>query len=213
MELWLARHGESTWNHARRFQGRADAELSARGRAQARALAEALAGEGVGGVYTSALVRARETAATCAARLGRVPAVVPDLREVGLGDWEGLAVETVIERYGDHYWRWLQAPADHPPPGGEPLVALAARVTAAVESNRARHAGGRVLAVAHGGTIASFLCGCLGLGANAVWRLRLDNASVTRVAWPAARLLALNDTRHLSRGARGASGLPAGGAA
>lgn len=197
MEILLIRHGESTWNHARRFQGARDAELSARGREQARALSVALAGADVQALYTSPLARARDTAASCAAALGLAATEVADLREVGLGDWEGLSVERVIERYGDHYWRWLTAPGDHPPPGGEALPDLQARVAAAIETIRRRHLGECVVVVSHGGAIASFLCGCLDLSLNAVWRLRLDNASVTRLELPAGRLLSLNDTRHL----------------
>jgi len=197
MEAWLVRHGESTWNHARRFQGARDAELSARGLEQAERLAGALAGGRFDAVYTSPLRRARETAEACAARLGLAPTVLEDLREVGLGDWEGLAVEVVVERYGDQYWRWLTAPGDHPPPGGEPLEALQRRVMAALEAIHGRHPAGRVLVVTHGGVIAAFLGHCLALGLNALWRLRVDNASVSRVALPDARLLALNDTSHL----------------
>jgi len=199
------RHGESTWNQARRFQGARDAELSPRGGAQAQALAAALASQAIDALYTSPLRRARQTAAACGATLGLEPTALDALREVGLGDWEGLSVETVVERYGDHYWRWLMTPADHPPPGGEPMAAFADRVRAAVDALAARHPAGRVLAVTHGGAIAALLCGCLRLGLNAVWRLRIDNASVTRVACPAARLLSLNDTAHLAMATRGAA--------
>lgn len=191
------RHGESTWNQERRFQGARDAALSPQGREQAARLAAALAGEAFDALYTSPLSRARHTAAACAAALGLSATVVADLGEVGLGDWEGLSVEAVVERYGEHYWQWLQTPGDHPPPGGEPMAELRARVAGALETIRRRHPAGRVLVVSHGGAIAAFLCGCLGLSPNAVWRLRLDNASITRVALPERRLLALNDTRHL----------------
>jgi broad specificity phosphatase PhoE len=196
-EVWLIRHGETAWNSVRRFQGACDIELSERGRAQAERLGAALAGERFDGLYTSPLRRARDTAAACGVRLDRAPVVLDGIREVGLGEWEGLPVETVVERYGDHYWRWLAAPHRNPPPGGEPLDALLRRVTAAVESLAARHPAGRVLVVSHGGAIAAFLCGSLGLGLDAIWRLRVDNASVTRIELPAGRLFALNDTRHL----------------
>ena len=205
MELWLVRHGESTWNLARRFQGARDAPLSDRGRAQARALAGRLAGERFEALYTSPLARARDTATACGERLGLPPVPVDGLREIGLGDWEGLPVETVVERYGEHHRRWLETPGDHPPPGGEAVVSLIARARLAIEAIRARHAEGRVLAVSHGGAIASVLVGCLGLGPNAIWRLRLENTSITRLRLPEGRLLGLNDTRHLA-------GLGTGGA-
>lgn len=198
VELWLVRHGQSTWNQVRRFQGAQDAELSDRGRAQARALAGALAATAFDAFYTSPLRRARDTARACAEAVGLEPEPVDELREVGLGDWEGLPVETVVERYGEHYWRWLTMPADYPPPGGEPMAALQARVGAAIERIRLRHPTGRVLAVTHGGAIAAFLCGCLALGLNAVWRLRVDNTAITRVLLPGGRLLALSHAAHLA---------------
>jgi alpha-ribazole phosphatase len=198
IDLWLVRHGETVWNRERRFQGARDVELSARGREQAAALASALAGHAFAALYTSPLGRARETAAACGAVLGLEATVAPDLREVGLGDWEGLTVDTVVERDGDGYWRWLTRPADHRPPGGEPMDAFQRRVTCALDGLGARHPGAAVLAVTHGGAIAAALCHCLALGLNALWRLRIENTSVTRLRWPAGRLQTLNDTRHLA---------------
>ena len=77
------------------------------------------------------------------------------------------------------------------------MTALVARVRGAVEAIRARHPEARVAAVTHGGLIASVLCDVLALGPNAVWRLRIDNTSITRVGWPARRRLSLDDTAHL----------------
>ena len=207
MECWLVRHGESTWNSVGRFQGGLDAPLSPRGLSQARALAAGLATTRFDGLYTSPLRRARDTAAACRAATGLEPVAVEGLREVGLGDWEGLTLETVLARDGDRYRRWLEAPVDHPPPGGEPMEGLAGRVRAALDELWRRHAGGRILVVSHGGAISSALCGWLGRPLNAIWSLRLDNASITRVELPAGRLLALNETGHLA-GAAGAAVAP-----
>ena len=198
MECWLVRHGESTWNSAGRFQGGLDAPLSPRGLSQARALAAGLARTRFGGLYTSPLSRARETAAACETALGLAAVAMDDLREIGLGDWEGLALETVRAREGERYRRWLEAPVEHPPPGGEPLGGLAARVRAALDALCSRHPEGRVLVVSHGGAIASALCAWLGRPLNAIWTLRLDNASITRVVLPAGRVLAFNETGHLA---------------
>ena len=198
MECWLVRHGESTWNSEGRFQGGLDAPLSARGRAQAAALAAELASIRFDAVYTSPLSRAHETARVCGAALGLAPVAIEDLREIGLGAWEGLTLETVRAQQGEHYRRWLHAPVDHPPPGGEPMAGLADRMRAALDTVCARHADGRVLVVSHGAAISSALCGWLGRPLNAIWSLRLDNASITRVVLPAGRLLGWNETAHLA---------------
>jgi broad specificity phosphatase PhoE len=198
MEIWLVRHGESTWNAVRRFQGGRDAPLSPRGRLQARALAAEVASLRFDALYASPLSRARDTAAPCGAALGLEAVPVDDLREIGLGDWEGRTLESVLAQDGERYERWLREPLAHAPPGGEPMTALAARVQDALARLAARHRGGRVLVVSHGGVIASALCGWLGRSLDSIWTLRLDNASITRVGLPEGRVLVLNETGHLA---------------
>jgi broad specificity phosphatase PhoE len=202
MECWLVRHGESTWNSVGRFQGGLDAPLSPRGQAQAAALAAGLTQTRFDALYTSPLQRARDTAAACRPALGLEPVALHDLREVGLGAWEGLTLETVLAQDGERYRRWLEAPVDHPPPGGEPMAGLATRVQTALDGLCRRHPEGRVLVISHGGAISSALCGWLGWPLNAIWSLRLDNASITRVVLPTGQLLALNETGHLADVAR-----------
>jgi broad specificity phosphatase PhoE len=198
MELWLVRHGESTWNSVRRFQGGLNPPLSPRGILQAQALAAGLASTRFDALYTSPLSRARETALACGVALGLPPVAVEDLREVGLGDWEGLTLEMVKAQEGDRYGRWLEAPVEHPPRGGEGMMAFADRVRGALDRLSASHPAGRVLVVCHGGAIASVLCTWLGRPLNAIWSLRIDNASITRVALPEGQILAVNETGHLT---------------
>src|SRR5262249_12567689 len=80
--LLLARHGETDWNRARRWQGHADRPLTERGWAQAAALAERLADIALDAVYASDLRRARDTAAVVAARQGIEVIELRELREV-----------------------------------------------------------------------------------------------------------------------------------
>jgi len=97
--LWFARHGQSTWNAEGRWQGQADPPLSALGRVQAEALAEALAGAGIALLAASDLARARETAAIVGARLGLAPVLEPALREHDVGAWSGLTRTEVEARW------------------------------------------------------------------------------------------------------------------
>jgi probable phosphoglycerate mutase len=198
VELWLVRHGESTWNALGRLQGGVDAPLSPRGRAQAAALAARLQGTAFDGLYTSPLRRARDTAAICARVLGLAPVPVEGFREIGLGAWEGLEVAVLRARDGEAYRRWLEAPADHPPPAGEPVERLVARLEAACAALGARHRGARILVVAHGGVIASLVCRWQGRPLNELWRVRVANGSITRGRWPDGHLLAVNETDHLA---------------
>ena len=196
MKLLLARHGQSVWNAEKRFQGSTDVALSEVGLAQARALGAALRGVRLAAAYVSPFRRAVETAEVALA--GRdVPLVPLDaLRELSLGAWEGCTVDEIRGQDGDPYRRWLLAPLDCPPPGGEPLGVVRDRVAAAIEHIAARHApDDEVLVVAHGGIISVYACSLLGCSFNSLWRLRVDNASLTVVRPP--RLVSLNDTSHL----------------
>lgn len=196
MKLLLVRHGQTVWNADRRFQGQADPELSERGRTQAAALGQALRGRRLSAVYSSPLRRARETAEIAVSGTGLPVTVLADLRELGLGRWEGHRVDEVITADGEHYRRWLGQPLDCPPPGGEPLQSVERRVLSAVDRITAAHGDGEeVLVVGHGGVIGVYCCHLLKLSLNALWRLRIDNAALTVVAPP--RLVSFNDTAHL----------------
>jgi alpha-ribazole phosphatase/probable phosphoglycerate mutase len=197
VRLLLARHGESVWNAERRFQGRTDIPLSARGRAQAEALARGLRGYRVRAAYVSPYRRAVETAEIALRDSGVPQTVLPELRELSLGQWEGCTVDDVRARDGDPYRAWLRAPHDCPPPDGEPLPDVHTRVQSAVDRIAAAHPNGDdVLIVAHGGVISVYACHLLGCSFNDLWRLRVDNASLTVVRPP--RLVSLNDTGHLT---------------
>jgi alpha-ribazole phosphatase/probable phosphoglycerate mutase len=196
MRLLLARHGESVWNAQRRFQGHTDIALSPRGRAQAEALGRALRGYRMTAAYVSPFRRARETAEVALRESGVPVTVLEELRELSLGTWEGRTVDEVRAEDGDPYRAWLRAPHDCPPPGGEPLPVVSARVQGALARIAAAHPDGEdVLVVSHGGVISVYACHLLGCSFNQLWRLRVDNASLT-VARP-PRLVSLNDTTHL----------------
>jgi broad specificity phosphatase PhoE len=135
--LLLVRHGETDWNAERRWQGHADVPLNERGRDQARALAESLAGERIDAIFTSDLSRARETADIVAARLHVPVAVDPDLREIDVGPLEGLTADEAKAVDG---WQ------------GEPTERHAERILGALARIAGRH-DGRILVVTHGGSM------------------------------------------------------------
>jgi probable phosphoglycerate mutase len=140
--LLLARHGETDWNRDGRWQGWADPPLNDTGRAQARALAEQLRGTPFDAVYSSDLLRARETAEIVGAPHGVPIRVEVDLREIDIGSWSGLTRAEIEERF-----------PDGERPDGETRPQHAARVLAAVERIARENLGRRVLIVTHGGTL------------------------------------------------------------
>jgi broad specificity phosphatase PhoE len=197
VRLLLARHGQSLWNEVRKFQGSTDVELSDLGRAQAAALGRALRGYRLSAVYVSPMRRAIETAEIALGEAEVPRTAMSELRELCLGEWEGCTVEEIRSRDGDPYAAWVTNPLDCPPPGGEPLPDVCDRVLHAIDRISAAHRhGDDVLIVAHGGVISVYACWLLGVSFERLWRLRVDNASLTVVKPP--RLVSLNDTAHLT---------------
>jgi len=184
--LILARHGETDWNRDGRWQGHADEPLNERGRAQAQALADELAGEEVAAVYSSDLGRARETAEIVATRLGldTLVEIDPRLREVHVGGWSGLTMAEIEARFPDGVARWQAGDPAHAFDGGESYAAMGRRVVEAVEEIAARHPGERVLVVLHGGPIRSLLAHAAGITYEEQRHRRrhLDNCGFVRIA-------------------------------
>jgi broad specificity phosphatase PhoE len=166
----LARHGQSDWNAAGRWQGHADRPLTELGRQQAAELAERLASVPLDAVYSSDLRRALETAEPVAARLGLDVQAVPALREVDVGAWSGLSRPEVEQRFPDAFARWRgggQGWED-----GETYEQMTERVVGAVLELAAAHPGGEILVVAHGGPIRALHAVALGLDISEHRRLK-----------------------------------------
>src|SRR2546426_7616641 len=127
--LWLVRHGLTEWNTQQRYCGHRDIPLSAQGRAQALWLAERLQKEMISAIYTSDLVRARETAEVIAHQ--RTPAVQIMVsaawRELNFGEWEGLTYTQIAEQFKDQLG-FFTDPEHHSPPNGELVANLQPRV-------------------------------------------------------------------------------------
>jgi broad specificity phosphatase PhoE len=148
----LARHGETDDNAARRFQGHRDPPLNDRGREQARALGEALAGDGIRELWSSPLRRALETATIAGEVLGLEPCLDPRLMEVDVGRWAGRLYADLALDEPDAYAEWRSGFGGFRFPGGESLQEQGERV-AEVLAEIAGVAEKPVLVVCHGGVI------------------------------------------------------------
>jgi ribonuclease H / adenosylcobalamin/alpha-ribazole phosphatase len=128
-----------------RWQGRADPPLTDFGRAQAAMAALRL--NGVEAVFSSPLARAHETARIMAQAIGLAPAVevVDGLIERDCGEWTGLTVAEIDERWPGDLAAWRT------PAGFEPDEQVSERVSEELRAIGRRHPGGTVAAVAHGG--------------------------------------------------------------
>ncbi len=200
LRLLLVRHAETAHNRDGLVQGRADNPLSDLGLKQAAALAERLAPAPLDAIYSSPLVRARQTAEAIAASRGLPVTIEPDLIEMDVGEMEGLSGAELRERFPEFMKAWLSEDAGGAVmPGGESLVQVQARAIAVVERVVEQRPGGVVALVSHNFVLLSLLCAVLGLPLAQFRRLRQGVASIATVdALPGQwRLLGFNDRCHL----------------
>jgi alpha-ribazole phosphatase len=200
MRLILIRHGETEWNATLRYQGHSDIPLNERGREQARITGGRLARYEATALYTSDILRAVETATLIGESVKLPPQTLPDLREIDVGQWEGLTPEELYRRYPDHMREFERDPARTVRLGGESYAQLQARALNALNAIHAAHRSDEtVLAVSHGGTIRALLCHVIGLDLIYFGRMWIDNGSLTELRYGSHgwRLIRLNDAAHL----------------
>ena len=195
------RHGESIGNAESRWQGQSDYDLTERGRAQARALAERWKSERVRFdlVIASPLVRAKETAEIVASALDAKVEFDPILLERHIGEMEGLTIEEVRKRPQPPY----VTPYDFIGGEGEGDWALFLRAGQALQG-LLRRSPGSYLIVSHGGLLNQLMNAIIGIAPHADpsgVRFRFDNTAFARVIYyPHQHRWAidvLNDRAHL----------------
>lgn len=151
--LLLLRHGQSTWNADGRWQGQADPPLSPLGEEQAGDAARRLAPGQFSRIVASNLRRAHRTAEILAEALRLPVEVDPDLREIDVGDWQGLTRAEINERAPGALADWSEGRSESTP-GGESRTHLTDRARAALlRAAAAGSPGDRVLVVSHGALI------------------------------------------------------------
>ena len=195
----LVRHGQSTWNREHRIQGQLDPPLSTEGRRQAELVGRRLAGRRIEGFYASDLKRAWETAQAIGAAIGHAPEASPGLREIYLGEWEGLRTDELAQRFPDAWARWNEEPDWDLVPGGEGAEPFESRVAAALDAIFERHTHGDVLVVTHGGVIQVALHRVVGRPSHGLFPFKIQNASISVVEKRDGRMIidGSNDIGHL----------------
>jgi probable phosphoglycerate mutase len=147
--LGLVRHGITDWNIERRAQGHTDIPLNAEGRKQAERLARRLSSENWDIIYSSDLGRARDTAQAIAS-IKNIPVLTdPLLREINLGQIEGMTEEEIVAKWGP---KWRELDLDM-----ESREALGLRGVSALTRISEQHPDLRILIVSHGGFIGTTL--------------------------------------------------------
>ena len=200
--LLLIRHGESAAAHPDRpfdlVDGHGDPPLHPHGVQQADVLGARLAAtEPIEAIFVTTLRRTHETAAPLAAHLGLTPVVVPELREVFLGEWEGGELRRRAAIGDPIFGEVLARQRWDVIPGAEPRDAFALRLQIGLRRIVDAHPNQTVAAVVHGGVIGQLLAHATGL--EDFTFAGADNASISELIVSGTRqtLRRFNDTAHL----------------
>ncbi len=196
----VIRHGETAWNVDTRIQGHLDIPLNDTGRRQARRLGLALSGgPPLDAIYTSDLSRAHETARAAGDATGAPVILETRLRERRFGAFEGRTFADIEVELPEQSLRWRKRDPEFAPEGGESLIQLRERVVGTATELAARHAGGHIALVAHGGVLDILYRTATGQDLLAPRTWILGNAAINRLLWTPEgfTLIGWSDTTHL----------------
>ena len=174
--LILVRH--STCEGMGRFQGHSDVPLTGAGRKQIAGLARKLGPYPIRAIYSSDLLRARQTADPVARKFGLQVDTRLGLREMDFGSWQGLSWRQVRRRFPKDASTWVKRFPYHAIPGAERFNDFKMRVER--EMNRIVRANKRrcVLVVTHAGVVRIILAGALGIPSRNLFRIAQDPCGI-----------------------------------
>ncbi|MBN2299809.1 MAG: alpha-ribazole phosphatase [Acholeplasmataceae bacterium] len=200
MKIYLVRHGQTDWNFNHRFQGWADIELDTVGMIQAKMLTNYFKDVEIDHMYTSDLSRSLKTAQYIQKSLLCPLTLSHDLREMNVGNWEGLTWEEIQEAYQDDLIQYENQLFGVPISGGESLVEFQNRVVSLFMKLIEKEYQNLCI-VTHGGVIRVLLCYLLGYDLSQRDLIKIDNASISILeVGPENRIniLEQNIIKHLS---------------
>lgn len=199
-KILLVRHGDVEGISPARFRGREPLELTARGRAQATAVAQRIARAWRPfKIYTSPLSRCVATGAAIAAACGIAAEQCGDLNDIDYGSWQ---FKTLANAQADNpalFAAWFATPHLVRFPGGESLQDVAARAANALRFVFARHPRDTIVLVGHDCLNRVLLLQLLDLPLSAYWRLGQDPCCINEIDADDGKIciVRLNDSQHL----------------
>ncbi len=176
--IYLLRHGEIQGTSEKRFIGQIDIPLNERGVEQAENWKKELSGLVIHKIYSSDLARCMDTARIIA---GEQKAIhfSEKLREISLGEWEGLLREDVKKSYPTE-WEKRGLDFSYRPPGGESFYDLKERVVPFFEEIAASNHR-NIIIITHGGVIRVILCHILGMPLERLFSLSQDYSGMNLI--------------------------------
>lgn len=190
--IHLVRHGQVEGFEEKRYNGQGEVALTPEGRQQYRRLQELLKDVPLEAVYSSDLSRCAEGAQLLAQAHGLAPVLRRDLREIHVGDWEGRTWEELKAHVPDQWQARLDDIVNYRMPGGENLLDVADRVLPALQEIIARHRGGEVLVVAHGGINRLLLLSAIGAPLDKLFHVEQAFGCLNRIDYYADGIAVVN---------------------
>ncbi len=201
MKFYLLRHGETQWNKLGKFQGLTDVSLNERGLSQARDSALAALGWDHAVIYASSLTRTVQVAEEIRSLSGSPVVTDPGLRELSLGDLEGVTGSEMRAGWPEVYNTWRSNPAGVTMPNGETLAQLQERAWRSIqEIEQAHKDASGVIVVSHNFTIRTIICAVLEIPLHNFHRMSLGLGSLCTFDsdGDVRRLISYNCNSHLS---------------
>ena len=199
-KILLIRHGHVEGIKPERFRGREPLDLTARGRAEAEAVAQRIAGGWrPSRIYTSPMGRCIETATAIAKACGIAAKTCDDLNDIDYGAWQFKTFDDAEKQDAALFLAWFATPHLVRFPDGESLQDLAARVANALRLVLVRHPDETIVLVGHDSANRTLLLELLDLPLSAYWRLAQNPCCLNEidVTGGKVRIQRLNETAHL----------------
>lgn len=195
-KLILIRHGQTTFSAKKRYGGLIDARLNNKGKLQAQNLYRRLKKEVIHKIYTSDKKRSIQTAKIIFKKMQIT--IMPDLKEINFGSFEGLTHNQVLKRYPNIYRKWLCSPFKTTIPKGESLICFRKRVLNVFGKIISNNRNKTICIISHGGPISIFITNIL--KSRDFWNKIPKLASISIVEYKnnKAKIELLNNTSHLN---------------
>lgn len=201
--FFLIRHGETVANRENIFRGRMDFPLNDIGLMQAKALAEELARFNIDLIYSSPLSRSWKTAEILHSTHPSAKLYEEEgLTNINLGEWEGRPKSEIARNFPDMFKLWVTEPEKLLIPGAETIDDVRRRAVDVMRKICEKHPGKAIAVVSHRAVLKPMLAGLLNISPPYFWRIHLDNASYSVLAYTPERgwtLVMSNQTKHLSQ--------------
>lgn len=198
--IYLVRHGQVEGYEEKRYNGQSDVPLTEAGKEQSERVRDCLSAITLDVVYSSDLGRSRYCARLIA-ESHELPVIVEEaLREINFGDWEGHTWVELQEAYPQDWQRRLEDLTNYQVPGGESLQDAADRVRPAIRSILAKHPGGAVALVAHGGVNRIVLLDAIGAALEQAFAIEQDYGCLNIIDYRDGHAVVrlMNGTAHLT---------------